>query len=388
MNLVDQFTGVYGPVTATQTFFSPGRVNLIGEHIDYNGGTVLPAAISLGTSAVIALRSDDLVQVYSAQFESEGIQQFHLQDIQKDTTSHFVSYIAGCFALAKRAGYPIPNGISIYLSSNLPIGAGLSSSASVEVLILTILNDLFAWGLKPLTIAQLAQRVECDFVGVNCGIMDQAIIALGKEKSALSIQTKTFALSEVPVILPGRRWVIMNTNYTRQLTDSKYNERRMQCEQALKDINQLGYDYPDLASIPMDEWKLIAPRLANSISHQRAQHVISEEQRVHLAVTALHKQDAVQLGVLLNASHRSLRDDYQVTGVHLDALVNAAWRHGATGARMTGAGFGGCAIALVDDYVLANFMKQVSQTYLQATGLHVSFYPVEVVSGAHHVWHL
>lgn len=388
MNLVDQFTRIYGPVASTQTFFSPGRVNLIGEHIDYNGGTVLPAAISLGTSAVIALRSDELVQVFSAQFESEGIQQFRLQDIKKNTTSHFVSYIAGCFALAQQAGYPIPYGMSIYLSSNLPIGAGLSSSASVEVLVLTMLNDLFSWGLKPLTIAQLAQRVECDFVGVNCGIMDQAIIALGKVKSALSIHTKTFALSEVPVILPGRRWVIMNTNYTRQLTDSKYNERRMQCEQALREINQLGFHYPDLASIPMEEWKLIAPRLTNPISRKRAQHVISEEQRVHLAVTALHKQDAVQLGVLLNASHRSLRDDYEVTGVHLDALVNAAWRHGATGARMTGAGFGGCAIALVDDYVIANFMKQVSQTYFQATGLQVSFYPVDVVSGAHHVWHL
>ena len=388
MNYLAQFAEHYGNQGEIFTFFSPGRVNLIGEHIDYNGGTVLPAAISLGTTALVRVRDDQLVHVFSAQFPDVGVVTFSLDSITPQPGHPYINYVAGVFSFLIQSGYHIPHGVSMYLTSNLPIGAGLSSSASIEVLIATMCSDVFALKMEPLAIALLAQKVEREFVGMNCGIMDQAIIACGQDDMALSIQTDTLETQAIPVILPGRQWIIMNTNYTRKLTDSKYNERRQECEDALAAIRALGYSFPHLAAITPTQWRDIGYRITPYRLQQRANHVISEQHRVTLAIDALRRQDAAQLGLLLNASHRSLKDDYQVTGPHLDALVNAAWKHGAAGARMTGAGFGGCAIALVDERMVESFMKGVKDSYFKDTGLVVDFYPVKVVRGAHRIWRL
>lgn len=378
--LTQQFQELFH--TEGEAFFSPGRVNLIGEHTDYNGGMVFPCAITYGTYAIASMRDDEEIHFFSNNFKEQGEIICHINDLHYDKQDDWANYAKGVFFYIQEKGYILKKGCNILIEGNIPNGAGLSSSASLEVLTGTIINELYHLDIPMIDIVKIGQEAENKFVGMNCGIMDQFIIGMGKKDHATALDTSTLQFTYAPVRLKEASIVIMNTCKRRGLADSKYNERRSECETALKEL-QTKVDIKNLCDLSVEEFDRVKDAIQSEVRIRRAKHAISENQRVKEAIFALEKDDIVTFGKLMNASHVSLRDDYEVTGLELDTLVEAAWNQdGCIGARMTGAGFGGCAIAIVKNDAIPAFENNVKAAYLEKIGYPCEFYIASIGDGA------
>lgn len=379
-NLQQEFKTIFDRESG-RVFFSPGRINLIGEHTDYNGGHVFPCAISIGTYGVYAPRTDNVVRMYSANIPDQGIVTFDVNDLDYQKSAGWTNYPKGMMYELAKSGVRFEHGFDLFVHGNLPDGAGLSSSASIELLMGTILRSTFNLTVSQLELVKLGQKVENDYIGVNSGIMDQFAVGMGKKDQAILLDTNTMAYSYAPVKLGNYVIVIMNTNKRRELQDSKYNERRSECEAALArlqkklDINSLG----DLDEHSFDQ---AAYLINDDTLIRRARHAVFENQRAIRATKALAVNDLTTFGQLVTASHVSLHYDYAVTGKELDTLAEAAWKQpGVLGARMTGAGFGGCAIAIVDKDAVDAFKQNVGRVYEETIGYAADFYIAEIADG-------
>ncbi|MBS5883579.1 MAG: galactokinase [Clostridium sp.] len=379
------FKKVFGEKENCKTFFSPGRVNLIGEHTDYNGGNVFPCALSFGTYGVISLRNDKKVRMYSSNFEDIGIIEFDLDNISYEKSHDWVNYPKGVIDVMKKHGYDINRGFDIAVYGNIPNGAGLSSSASLELLIAVMMDNLFELKIDRVDLVKFSQEAENKFVGVNCGIMDQFAIGMGKENNAILLDCNTLKYNYCPVELKDEILVIANTNKRRGLADSKYNERRSECEQALEEL-KTKLNINSLGELSIEDFENNKNLIDSEIRIKRAKHAVYENQRTLMAKEALAKNDLSTFGKLMNESHISLRDDYEVTGIELDTLVELAWNHEATiGARMTGAGFGGCTVALVKKDRAQEFIEKVGQGYKEKIGYEASFYIANIGDGTREI---
>ena len=364
-----------------KVFFSPGRINLIGEHTDYNGGFVFPCPITLGTYAAISKRSDNLFKVYSLNFEDKGTIEFSLDNLEYKKEDNWANYVKGIVKFLLEGGYKITHGFDMLVYGNIPNGAGLSSSASLEMLCAKIFREEFNLDMDDVQAALLGKTVENKYIGVNSGIMDQFAISLGKKDEAIQLDCNTLNYEYVPVKLQGKTIVIMNTNKRRELADSKYNERRAECDSSLEKLKEVC-DINALCELTPEEFEKYAHVIGDETKARRCRHAIYENARVKKAVEALKENDIVTFGKLMNDSHTSLRDDYEVTGKELDTLAEVSWKQpGVLGARMTGAGFGGCAIAIVNDEDVENFIKNVGEAYKDAIGYEASFYIASIGDG-------
>lgn len=375
-----KFAEIFGNQETTQ-YFSPGRINLIGEHTDYNGGYVFPASITYGTYGVARRREDDRVLVYSTNFEKLGVIEFTVKELNYDKNDNWANYVKGVLLTLKEAGHKIDSGFELLVEGTIPNGAGLSSSASLELLVGVVLEDLFKLDVTRLELVKMGKTVENEFIGVNSGIMDQFAIGFGQEEKAILLDTNTLEYEMVPVVLNDYAIVIMNTNKRRELADSKYNERRAECEEALACL-QTKLEIKALGELSKAEFDVNQILIEDEILIKRAKHAVYENERTKKAKEALIVNDLEEFGKLLNASHASLRDDYEVTGLELDTLVAAAQKQeGVLGARMTGAGFGGCAIALVKESEIHAFKNKVYDEYLKVIGYAPDFYVAHIGSG-------
>lgn len=379
--LSEIFTAKFGAENQGN-YFAPGRINLIGEHTDYNGGHVFPAAITIGTYGAARKRNDDRVRLYSENFPEKGVIEFSITDLNYKKEDDWTNYPKGVLRYLIEAGFEINTGVEIAFWGNIPNGAGLSSSASIELLTGVILQDLFQLSLERLDLVKIGKQVENEFIGVNSGIMDQFAIGMGKKDYAMLLDTNTLVYELIPADFGEYVIAIMNTNKRRELADSKYNERRSECEEALRrlqkklTINALG----ELDEATFSENIAL---IENPVLIKRARHAVTENQRTLDAKMALKSGDLRAFGKLLNASHQSLKADYEVTGIELDTLVAAAQGHPSVlGARMTGAGFGGCGIALVKKQDWASFTKVVKSTYTEKIGYAADIYQASIDDGA------
>lgn len=364
------------PGDGHRAFFAPGRINLIGEHIDYNGGFVLPCALSIGTYGVVQMREDETVRCFSENFPEAGTVSFSLAGLHFRSEDGWTNYVKG---MCKELG--VKRGFNLYVNGNIPNGAGLSSSASLEVLVGVALNNLFNLGFSALEIVLAAHRAENGFIGVKCGIMDQFIIGMAEEESGILLNTANLEYHSVKIDLGDYLIVIGNTNKKRTLASSKYNERRGECERALA-ILKNRFAVEALCELESQDLPECEALFQEPLLIKRVRHAVTENERTKKAYRALSEGDLQEFGKLLNESHRSLRDDYEVTGFELDTLQELFLKYGAIGARMTGAGFGGCAIALVKAEAANRMIEQVAPEYREKTGLAADFYLVRVGNGA------
>jgi len=369
-------------VLPKQAFFAPGRINLIGEHTDYNGGHVFPCAITYGTYAVARTREDKVIRLYSTNFPEKGIIEFNLSELDYEKEHNWANYPKGMVRYILEAGYEISSGFDCVIEGNIPNGAGLSSSASIELLTGVLVNGLYNLEIPRLELIKIGKRVENEFIGVNSGIMDQFAIGMGKMDAGILLDCQTLKYEYAPIHLEDYKILIMNTNKRRELADSKYNERRGECEEALAQLQQklpieaLG----QLTEADFDENQYL---ITNETVRKRAKHAVYENRRTIKALEELQLGNLEAFGQLINQSHISLRDDYEVTGIELDSLVEAAWKQpGVLGARMTGAGFGGCAIAIVVNEEVETFITNVGATYLEKIGYEAEFYVASIGDGA------
>lgn len=376
-----KYEELFGTSENATFFFSPGRVNLIGEHTDYNGGHVFPCALTIGTYALCEKRNDDAVKMYSLNMEKDGLIEEKITDITYKKENGWTNYVLGMVKTFEEKGYKIPNGFNMVVWGNIPVSSGLSSSASMEVLTGFVLKTLFDLDVSNKDIALYGQYDENHFIGVNCGIMDQFIIAMGEKDHALFLDTATLEYQKVPVHLKNYDLVIMNTNKPRGLVDSKYNERRSECEEALADLQQV-LPIKSLGDMSSDQFEEYKHNIKREVCQKRAKHAVYENERTIKAVDYLVNDDILNFAKLVNESGDSLREDYEVTGIELDTLVSAARKaKGTIAARMTGAGFGGCAIAIVNHDDVNSFEESVKQEYEKVIGYAPSFYVAEVGTG-------
>ena len=369
---------------AERRYFSPGRVNLIGEHTDYNGGHVFPCAISLGTYALVRDRADAVTRVYSMNLADKGVIEFSMSGLAYDAAKDWANYFMGVVSVFEKAGYKAPHGFDIVINGTLPGGAGLSSSASLEVLMSVILNEAFGFGLPMLEMVKLSQRAENEFVGVNCGIMDQFAVGMGKADCAMLLDCNTLDYRYSKIDLRDASIVITNTNKPHSLASSAYNVRRAQCEHALNELREVRPELKALGELSNEAFERIAGHIAEQLERQRAHHAVFENNRTLEAVAALERDDVTRFGKLMNESHFSLRDDYDVTGRELDTLAEIAWSlPGVIGSRMTGAGFGGSTVSLVKNDAIETFRERVSAVYTERIGYAPSFYVASIAEGTH-----
>lgn len=346
-------------------FFCPGRVNLIGEHIDYNGGSVLPCAIGLGTWLAISKNTERKVRFHSFNF-SDSVA-LHLQESYTKAGAQWFNYPLGVINEFLKEGVML-SGLDLYFFGNLPVGAGLSSSASIEVLMAYAITEMFGVTYTGKELALLAKKVENEFIGMNCGIMDQFAVAMGKKDNAILLQCDTIDFEYVPFHTKKYSLIVINTNKPRKLVDSKYNERFTECRTALKQL-QRKFEIQNLCDLSLAQFELNQDLIEDELIRRRAYHVISENQRVKDAVLALQINDLQVFGQMMFASHQSLKDFYEVSGVELDTIVEFCKTYsGCIGARMTGAGFGGCAIALIEQNRIEDFDKELIKHYTSIVG--------------------
>ena len=365
----------------THAYFSPGRVNLIGEHTDYNGGHVFPCAISLGTYALVAPRTDGISRLYSMNLPEQGVVQFPMHGAVKSDAYGWANYPIGVVRVMEDAGHRAAHGFDIVLYGTLPNGAGLSSSASIEVLMAVILNDELNLGIDMVELVKFSQKAENEFVGMNCGIMDQFAVGMGKKDCAILLDCNTLEYRYSKLDLKGCSIVITNTNKTHSLVTSAYNERRAQCESALKALQKVK-PIKALGELTNAEFDAIASAIPDLVERRRARHAVYENNRTLEAVKALEANDVKRFGELMNASHVSLRDDYEVTGPELDTLAELAWQQdGVLGSRMTGGGFAGCTVSIVRDAAIPAFEKNVGDAYAAKIGYAPSFYVANIADG-------
>lgn len=378
--IITKFSKIFGQAPTT-VVFSPGRINLIGEHIDYNGRHVFPCAINLGTMGAARKRDDHQLRFYSANFADDGVISVDLDNLHYDQNDGWTNFPKGVIHFLKEAGYPVDSGMDVYVEGNIPNGAGLSSSASLELLIGVLCQDLFDLSIARIELGKIGVKTENDFIGLNSGMMDQFAVGMGERDHAIMLNTATMDYQLVPLDLGDNVIIIMNTNKRRELSDSKYNERRSKCEHALANL-QRELDIKALCGLDFEQFDQYSYLLDNETLLKRARHAVTEDQRVKEAEKVLPAGKLATFGRLVNASHVSLQYDYQVTGKELDTLVHAAWQQpGCLGARMTGAGFGGCAIAIVHNDRVQDFEKAVADKYVQEIGYQPSFYQASIADG-------
>ena len=379
--LEQKFKEVFGK-DAEQQFFAPGRVNLIGEPTDYNGGNVFPCAIDRGTYGLVSKRADRTFRMYSENFADLGVMEFTLDELVNDKKHDWANYPKGVIKMFVEEGFKIDSGFDFLVSGNIPNGAGLSSSASIEMLTGIVLKDLFHLSIDPIAMALLGKKVENLFIGVNSGIMDQFAVAMGKKDHAILLDCNTLKYDYVPVVLKDEVIVIANTNKRRGLADSKYNERRAECDEALAEL-QTKLPIKALGELSIEEFEANKDLIKSPIRQKRAKHAVYENQRTLKAQKELSAGNLAEFGKLMNQSHISLRDDYEVTGVELDTLAALAWEQpGVVGSRMTGAGFGGCTVSIVKKDKVDDFIKNVGEAYKNKIGYAADFYIAAVSEGA------
>ena len=379
--MLKEFKRVFGDTEGVKVFFAPGRVNLIGEHTDYNGGHVFPCALTIGTYGAARLRNDQRLRFYSMNFEQLGVIESELDGLKPEKEADWTNYPKGVMWAFGEKGFQIPQGMDLLLSGNIPNGSGLSSSASVEVLTGHILREFFGFQVSNQEMALIGQYSENKFNGVNCGIMDQFAIAMGKKDQAIFLDTADLSYTYAPIKLSGIKLVIACSNKKRGLGDSKYNERRSECERALSELQKV-IKIKSLGELTKEQFEDYQSAISDPVRVRRARHAVCENQRTIKAVSALQANDIEEFGRLMNASHVSLRDDYEVTGIELDTLVEEAWKvPGVIGSRMTGAGFGGCTVSLVKEEEIDLFIRQVGDAYLKRIGYAADFYVVEIGDG-------
>ena len=368
---------------AEKVYFSPGRVNLIGEHTDYNGGHVFPCALSFGTNLLLAANDQKALR-----FKSLNMQEIIRLPLDQLLTplpnNSWVNYPLGCIAQYIKRGFKLEQGYDILIWGNVPAGAGLSSSAAIEVVTACAFNDIFGAGYDRTELAKIGQLSEHEFAGVNCGIMDQFASAQGKKDHAIYLDCATLDFELVPVKLEGVKVVISNTHSPHKLDSGAYNARVAECKLAVEQLRTFRPNLQALAELSEAEFEEIKSAITDKVALMRATHVVGECQRTIDAVAALKAGDLTKFGQLMNASHVSLRDNYEVTGLHLDTLAEEAWKiDGVIGSRMTGGGFGGCTVSLVRDEAIPTFIEKVGAAYLEKTGIKADFYIAEIGDGVH-----
>lgn len=380
--LIATFKEKFGDGGDIRSYFAPGRVNLIGEHTDYNGGHVFPCALTIGTYFIARQREDRVLRFYSTNFESLGIIESSLDNLVWSKEADWTNYPMGVMWAFGEKGYKITNGFDILLCGNIPNGSGLSSSASVEVGTGVLLRDMYGFDVSMIDIALIGQYSENNFNKVNCGIMDQFAIAMGKKNHAIFLDTADLSYEYAPIVLKDAKIVIACSNKKRGLGDSKYNERRAECEEALAEL-QTVVDIKSLGELDEAQFEQYRSAIKSEVRQRRAKHAVYENQRTIKAVAALKAGDIEEFGKLMIASHDSLRDDYEVTGKELDTLVASALKQdGVIGSRMTGAGFGGCTVSIVKNDNIDAFIENVGKEYKDTIGYAADFYVVEVGDGA------
>lgn len=379
--VVAKFKELFGDEGEIGVYFAPGRVNMIGEHTDYNGGHVFPCALTIGTYGVARKREDKKLRFYSMNFENLGVLESSVEGLKPEKEADWTNYPKGVMWAFGEKGMKVEQGMDLVLFGNIPNGSGLSSSASVEVLTGFILRDMFGFDVTNQDLALIGQYSENKFNGVNCGIMDQFAIAMGKKDHAIFLDTATLKYEYAPIKLDNAKIVISCSNKKRGLGDSKYNERRSECESALAQIGEvIGINA--LGDLTEEQFEQYKGAIKDDVCQKRAKHAVYENQRTVKAVEALKNDDVALFGELMNASHVSLRDDYEVTGIELDTLVEEAWKiEGVIGSRMTGAGFGGCTVSIVKDEAVDTFIEKVGAAYQEKIGYAADFYVVEIGDG-------
>lgn len=389
--LKTKFNEIFGYSDNTRIFFAPGRVNLIGEHTDYNGGHVFPCALSIGTYAIIRLNNSNKIRFYSMNFDDVGIIETEINKIEYNINHQWANYPKAMMWALEYNGYKITKGFDVMYYGTIPNSSGLSSSASIEVLTGYMLKEMFGFDFDNIKLALMAQYAENEYIGVKCGIMDQFAIAMGKKNNAIFLDTNTLSYDYVPLELEDYKIIIMNSNKKRGLGDSKYNERRSECEKALEYLKKVK-DIEYLGELSVDEFEKIKAVIKEDENAEnlmkRAKHAVYENIRTVRTLEALNNKDIKEIeklnlfGTLMVESHSSLKEDYEVTGIELDILVESALKcEGVLGARMTGAGFGGCAIGLVHKDCVDKFIEKVGDEYKNKIGYKADFYVVETGDG-------
>ena len=382
--LLKKFNEIFGGEGEVHSYFAPGRVNLIGEHTDYNGGHVFPCALSIGTYGLARKRQDNKLRFYSVNFEKLGVIETSLEDLVPSDSAGWTNYPKGVMWAFEKRGFKMPCGVDFLIYGNIPNGSGLSSSASLEVLTGLMLRE--EYGFDALTMQDLAiigQYSENNFNGMNCGIMDQFASAMGKKDCAIFLDTSTLNFEYAPVKLPTAKIVITNSKVKHSLVGSAYNDRRNECETALKDL-QTVLDIKALGDLTEEEFEANKAVIKSDICRKRAKHAVYENQRAVKAVQALKDNNIEEFGKLMNASHVSLRDDYEVSCEEIDVLVDLAWETpGVIGSRITGGGFGGCTVSIVENDAVDNFIESIGKKYKEKVGHEAEFYVVEIGDGAH-----
>ena len=382
--LLKKFNEIFGVEGEVHSYFAPGRVNLIGEHTDYNGGHVFPCALSIGTYGLARKRQDNKLRFYSVNFEKLGVIETSLEDLVPSDSAGWTNYPKGDMWAFEKRGFKMPCGVDFLIYGNIPNGSGLSSSASLEVLTGLMLRE--EYGFDALTMQDLAiigQYSENNFNGMNCGIMDQFASAMGKKDCAIFLDTSTLNFEYAPVKLPTAKIVITNSKVKHSLVGSAYNDRRNECETALKDL-QTVLDIKALGDLTEEEFEANKAVIKSDICRKRAKHAVYENQRAVKAVQALKDNNIEEFGKLMNASHVSLRDDYEVSCEEIDVLVDLAWETpGVIGSRITGGGFGGCTVSIVENDAVDGFIDSIGKKYKEKVGHEAEFYVVEIGDGAH-----
>ena len=379
--VLDSFEKNFGKRDDVKAYFAPGRVNLIGEHTDYNGGHVFPCALTIGTYGAAAKRDDNKLRFFSVNQDRLGVVETSLDDLKPSEKAGWTNYPKGVIWAFEKRGMIPDTGFDMVIYGNIPNGSGLSSSASLEVLTGFILRDLYGFDVSNQDLALIGQYSENNFNGCNCGIMDQFAVAMGKDNNAIFLDTADLSFEYAPIKLEGAKIIIANTNKKHKLTDSQYNARRSMCEAALA-ILQKSVDIKGLGDLTIEQFEEIKGVLTDPDMQRKAKHAVYENQRAIEAVKALKAGDIEHFGELMKQSHESLRDDYDVTGVELDTLAEEAWKiPGVIGSRMTGGGFGGCTVSIVKDEAIENFKKTVGENYKKKIGYDATFYTVEIGGG-------
>ncbi len=380
---MEKFQEIYGSGGDIRSYFAPGRVNLIGEHTDYNGGHVFPCALTIGTYGLARKREDNKLRFYSLNFSKLGVIESSLEDLIPSEEAGWTNYPKGVMWTFEKRGYKLPFGLDFFIYGNIPNGSGLSSSASLEVLTGVMLKDLF--GFSDLTMQDLAligQYSENNFNGMNCGIMDQFASAMGKKDCAIFLDTSTLEFEYAPVKLPDAKIVITNSKVKHSLVGSAYNDRRNECETALKDLQGV-MDIKALGELTEAEFEAHKDAIKDPVCQKRAKHAVYENQRTIKAVKALKEDKIEEFGRLMNDSHVSLRDDYEVSCEEIDILVDLAWKMpGVLGSRITGGGFGGCTVSIVKNEAVDAFIEKIGREYKEKVGHEAEFYVVDIGDGA------
>ena len=379
--VLQKFAELYGSAEGADVYFAPGRVNLIGEHTDYNGGHVFPCALTIGTFMAAKKRADKKLRFYSMNFDANGVIESSIEGLTPEEAAGWTNYPKGVMWAFAGRGFQMDCGLDIMIYGNIPAGSGLSSSASLEVVTGYMLRDLYGFDVTNTEIALIGQYSENNFNGMNCGIMDQFASAMGKKDNAIFLNTADLSYEYAPIVLEGAKLLVTNSNVKHKLVDSKYNERRSECETALKELQEvIGIN--GLGDLTEEQFETYQSAIKDEVRRKRAKHAVYENQRTIQAVAALKNKDIEQFGKLMNASHVSLRDDYEVSCEEIDVLVEEAWKiDGVIGSRITGGGFGGCTVSIVKDEAVDTFRNQVGAAYEARTGKKADFYIMDIGDG-------